>query len=76
LDSVKNVYGKSSGPGCSGCAKVVSLEGRERRAGVVVVEFLQQQDVGTHALDDFRHRARLRVVRRGKIALQCARRRD
>ena len=52
--------------------EVVSLEVAQRRAVGVVVELLQQQDVGPHALDDLRHRARLRVVGRGEIAAQRA----
>ena len=46
--------------------QVVSLEGAQRCAGGVVVELLQQQDVGPHALDDLGHGARLRVVGRGQ----------
>ena len=51
-------------------AQVVSLEIAQRRAGGVVVELLQQQDVRPHALDDLRHRACLDVVGGREVAAQ------
>ena len=47
----------------------------EARPARVVVELLQQQDVGTYPLDDLGDRARLRVVGSREIAIERAQRR-
>ena len=58
FDSVKKECANAmAGEPFCGSREVVSLEIAQGHAAGVVVELLQQQDVGPHALDDLRHGA-------------------